>query len=173
MIIEILIIIIRFIILAGVQVLVLNNLQLGGLINPYLYVLFLLTLPVRTPRILMLFIALATGLVIDMFMNTMGMHAAACLLLGFVRPSWLKIMSPRDGYETDAVPGIRKFGFQWFLVYSSVMVLVHHTFLFYIEVFRFSEFFYTFLRVILSSIVTMILIIISHYLFSKPEGRNK
>ena len=173
MIIEILIIIIRFIVLAGVQVLVLNNLQLGGLINPYLYVLFLLTLPVRTPRILMLFIALATGLVIDMFMNTMGMHAAACLLLGFVRPSWLKIMSPRDGYETDAVPGIRKFGFQWFLVYSSVMVLVHHTFLFYIEVFRFSEFFYTFLRVILSSIVTMILIIISHYLFSKPEGRNK
>ena len=173
MIIEILIIIIRFIILAGVQVLVLNNLQLGGLINPYLYVLFLLTLPVRTPRILMLFIALATGLVIDMFMNTMGMHAAACLLLGFVRPSWLKIMSPRDGYETDAVPGIPKFGFQWFLVYSSVMVLVHHTFLFYIEVFRFSEFFYTFLRVILSSIVTMILIIISHYLFSKPEGRNK
>ena len=173
MIIEILIIIIRFIILAGVQVLVLNNLQLGGLINPYLYVLFLLTLPVRTPRILMLFIALTTGLVIDMFMNTMGMHAAACLLLGFVRPSWLKIMSPRDGYETDAVPGIRKFGFQWFLVYSSVMVLVHHTFLFYIEVFRFSEFFYTFLRVILSSIVTMILIIISHYLFSKPEGRNK
>ena len=173
MIIDIIYIIIRLLILTGVQVLVLNNLQLGGFINPYLYVLFLLTLPVRTPRILLLFIALATGLLIDMFMNTMGMHAAACLLVGYLRPAWLKIMSPRDGYETDAVPGIRKFGFQWFLVYSSVMVLAHHAMLFYIEVFRLSEFLNTFLRVILSSIVTMLLIIISHYLFSKPEGSNK
>ncbi len=173
MIIEILYILIRFLILVGLQVLVLNNLQLGGFINPFLYVLFLLTLPVRIPKGLLLVVALATGLVIDMFMNTMGMHAAACLLVGYLRPGWLKITAPRDGYDADAVPGIKKFGFKWFIVYASVMVLSHHLFLFYIEVFRFSEFFSTFLRVILSSIVTLLLIIISQYLFTKPEGRNK
>lgn len=173
MIIEILYIIVRFIVLVSIQVLVLNNLQLGGFINPFLYILFLLTLPVRMSRTLLLFVSLATGLMIDMFMNTMGMHAAACLLVGYLRPGWLKIISPRDGYETDAVPGIKKFGFQWFMVYASVMILAHHLLLFYIEVFRFSEFFSTLLRVILSSIVTLLLIVISQYLFTKPEGRNK
>lgn len=171
--IDILYIIFRFIVLVTLQVLVLNNIQLGGYINPYLYVVFLLTLPVKTPKVLLLFVAMFTGLVVDMFMNTMGMHAAACLLVGYLRPSWLKIIAPRDGYESDEVPGIRKLGFQWFLLYASVMVLVHHSCLFYIEVFRLSEFFSTFLRVILSSIVTLLLIIISQFLFSKPEGRNK
>lgn len=171
--IEIIYILLRFIVLVSIQVLVLNNIQLGGFINPFLYVLFLLTLPVRMSRVLLLFVAVLTGLTIDMFMNTMGMHAAACLFLGYLRPGWLKVISPRDGYETDAVPGIRKFGFQWFLLYASVLVLAHHFLLFYIEVFRFSEFFSTFIRVILSSIVTLLLIIISQFLFSKPEGRNK
>ena len=171
--IEIIYIIFRFIAFVGIQVLVLNNIQLGGFINPFLYVLFLLTLPVKIPKVLFMFIAIVTGLTVDMFMNTMGMHAAACLLLGYLRPGWLKVISPRDGYDTDAIPGIKQFGFQWFLLYSSVLILAHHFFLFYIEVFRFSEFFSTFIRVILSSIATLLLVIIAQFLFSKPEGRNR
>lgn len=172
MIVEVLRIILRFIVLVAIQVLVLNNIQLGGFINPYLYVLFLLRLPVRTPRLLLLVIAMATGLTIDMFQNTMGMHAMACVVLAYFRPGWLKIIAPRDGYETDAEPSIRKFGPGWFIAYASVMVLIHHLFLFYIEVFRFSEFFSTLLRVVLSSIVTLLLIIISQYLTMRSKERS-
>ena len=173
MIIEIIRIIFRFLLLVGVQVLVLNNIQLGGYINPFLYVMFILMLPVRLPRFILLITAMVTGLVIDMFSNTMGMHAAACLLMGYLRPGWLRILAPRDGYETDAVPSVKRYGFQWFIVYASVMVFAHHFFLFYIEVFRFSEFFSTFLRVVLSSLVTLLLIMLSQYLFTRQEDRNK
>lgn len=172
MIIEILRIILRFVVLITIQVLLLNNMQLGGLINPFLYVMFLLTLPIQVPKLLLLLIGLVTGLSVDMFQNTMGMHASACLVLCFFRPTWLKMIAPRDGYESDAVPGIRKFGLQWFAAYSIVLIVLHHFVLFYIELFRFSEFFTTFLRVILSSIVTLLLIIITQYLITKPADRN-
>jgi rod shape-determining protein MreD len=173
MIIDIFSAIIRFAVLIALQVLVLNNIQLGGFINPFLYVMFILMLPVRLPKSLLLIISMLTGLAVDVFSNTMGMHAAACLIMGFVRPTWLKIMAPRDGYETDSVPSVRRYGFQWFIVYASIMVFIHHLFLFYIEVFRLSEFFSTFLRVILSTLVTLLLVVISQYLFTKPEDRNK
>lgn len=171
MIIEILKIVFRFIILIAVQVLVLNHVEISGYINPFLYVLFILMLPVRIPRGLLLMIAFATGLLVDLFSNTTGMHAAACVLLAFLRPGWLKVIAPRDGYDAEAVPSVKRFGFQWFIIYSSVMVLVHHVFLFYIEVFRFSEFFSTLMRALASSIVTLLLIIITQYLFTKSEER--
>ena len=171
MIIEILRYVVRFILLIAIQVLVLNNVQLGGLINPFLYILFLITLPIQIPRLLLLTIAFVTGITIDMFQNTMGMHASACLLLAYARPGWLKTIAPRDGYDADAVPSIKKFGLQWFVVYALVLVLFHHTLLFFIEVFRFSEFFGTLSRVLLSSLVTLLLIIIAQYLTNKPNDR--
>lgn len=130
-------------------------------------------LPVRMPKSVLLIVALITGLVIDMFSNTMGMHAAACVLMGYLRPGWLRIMAPRDGYETDAIPSVKRYGFQWFVVYASVLIFAHHLFLFYLEVFRFSEFFSTLLRVVLSTLVTLLLVMLSQYLFTRPEDRNK
>ncbi len=171
MIIEILKIVFRFIILIAVQVLVLNHIEISGYINPFLYVLFILMLPIRTPRLVLLIIAFATGITVDLFTNTTGMHAAACVLVAYFRPGWLKIIAPRDGYDPEAVPSVKQFGFQWFIIYSSVMVLVHHVVLFYIEVFRFSEFFSTLIRALLSTVITLLLIIITQYLFTKSEER--
>jgi rod shape-determining protein MreD len=173
MIIEIIRIILRFLVLVSIQVLVLNNIQLSGFINPFLYVMFILMLPVRLPKSVLLITAMVTGLVIDMFSNTMGLHAAASLLMGYLRPGWLRILAPRDGYETDAVPSVKRYGFQWFIVYAAVLILAHHFMLFYLEVFRFSEFLSTFLRVLLSSLVTLLLVMLSQYLFTRPEDRNK
>jgi rod shape-determining protein MreD len=157
----------RFCILVLAQVVVLNNMRLGGYINPYLYILFIMLLPVRIPKTLLLFVSFALGLCVDMFSNTMGLHAAASVFLGFVRPGILRIMSPRDGYEAEAVPTIRQLGLQWFFIYTLLCVLAHHFVLFYLEVFRMTEFFSTFLRVILSSIMTIVFILISQFLFGK------
>ncbi len=160
----------RFLLLTATQVLVLNNVQLATFINPFLYILFILSLPVNIPRLGLLPIAMVCGLTIDMFQNTPGMHASACLFIAYLRPGWLKMIAPRDGYETDAEPGIRKFGFVWYVTYASVLVLVHHFVLFFLEVFRFSEFFDTLLRIVLSSILTLLLIIIAQYLTVRPRS---
>ncbi len=160
----------RFILLVAIQVIILNNIQLGTFINPFLYILFLLSLPVHLPRALLLVLAFLTGLTIDMFQNTPGMHASACLLLAYIRPGWLKAIAPRDGYDTDVEPSIRKFGFTWYLAYSALLVFIHHLLLFFIEVFRLSEFPDTLTRILLSSTITLLLILISHYLTMKPKS---
>lgn len=162
-----------FIALVILQTLILNNIQLSGFINPYLYVLFILILPFETPKWILLIASFIIGLAVDMFSDTMGMHASASVFMGFCRPYILKVISPRDGYEFGTVPGIRHMGLKWFVSYSSILVLAHHGLLFFIEIFRFSEFFSTLFRIILSSVFTVLLILLTQYFFYNDKEREK
>ena len=161
--------IIRFLVLILVQVIVLNNIQLNGFINPYIYILFIMMLPFETPGWLLLVLSLVTGLTVDMFSNTLGMHAAACVFLGFCRPRIISFISPREGYETESQPTLVDMGLRWYLTYTIMMTFLHHLVLFYIEAFRFKEFFETFIRAFLSSSLTITIIILSQYLFTKSK----
>jgi rod shape-determining protein MreD len=158
-----------FIILIAIQVMVLNHIQWNGYVNPYIYVLFILLLPVDIPNWLLLVIAFITGLTIDMFGSSGGMHAAATVFMAFARPGVLRLIAPRDGYEADMKLSPQVMGFNWFITYVSIMVLLHHLMCFYIEVFRFSEFFITFFKVIINSAITVALIVIGQYLFAQSR----
>ena len=155
--------IIRFIVLILIQVLLLNNIQISGYIVPYFYIIFILLMPFETPGWLLLFAGFTLGLSVDMFSQTMGMHTTATVFMAFLRPYILRSIAPRDGYETGTFPRIYYQGFEWFLKYALILVLAHHLVLFYIEVFRFTEFFSTLLRALLSSLLSGILIILSQY----------
>lgn len=150
-----------FILLILLQVLVFNNIQFSGYINPYVYIMFILLLPVEVPSWLLLILSFAIGLLMDFFSGSPGMHTSATVLAGFVRPYVLRLISPRDGYEAGSDPSMFTYGFTWFLTYALFIVIVHHTALFYLEVFRFADFFRTMLRVMLSSVfsITFILLI--------------
>ena len=162
---EILINIVRFIALFLFQVLILNNIQLSGYINPYLYVLFILMLPFQTPRWLLLLSGFFMGLSIDFFTHTPGLHAAATTFLAFCRPGLIRFLSSNKEIEPGSSPNINVFGFVWFAAYSSIMVLLHHLALFYLEMFRFNDFFITLSRVLNSSVVTIVLILLTQLLF--------
>jgi hypothetical protein len=113
-------------------------------------------------------LSFATGLIIDFFSGSPGMHTSATVLAGFIRPYVLRIISPRDGYESGSALSMQIYGFRWFLTYTLLIVMVHHTALFYLEVFRFADFFRTFLRVLLSSLFSItFILLIEHY------GRGK
>ena len=145
------------------QVFAFNNIQLGGFINPYFYIIFILLLPFETPGWTLLVSSFFLGLFMDMFSQTLGMHASACTLMAFLRPSVLKAFSPRDGYELGTLPRIQFYGFTWFLKYALALIFVHHFVLFYLEMFRFTDFFYTLFRVILSTLFTGLFVILSQY----------
>jgi hypothetical protein len=164
--------IVRFITLVLVQVLIVKNIELGRFINPFVYVLFLIILPFETPKWALLFTAFILGITIDMFYDTAGLHAAACVFMAYIRPGVLKLFSPRDGYESGTQPTVQYLGIPWFLSYAGILVVTHHLILFYLEIFRFSEFFSTFFRVIVSSIFTMILIIVIQYLFNRKKEQE-
>ncbi len=149
-----------FVILVLVQVLILNNIQFLGVINPFLYVYFIIVLPFDTTRWQVLISAIVLGFTIDLFTGTIGLHMSASILIGFFRFHLLKGLTPRDGYEFGTVPGLRDMGIGWFVTYASIMVFVHHLYLFMLEVFRFSEFFSTFYRSFSSALFSMILILL-------------
>jgi rod shape-determining protein MreD len=137
------------------QILLFNNIQFSGYVNPYVYIMIILLLPALTPPWLLLVVAFITGLIIDLFSGSPGMHTSATLLAGFSRPYVLRVISPRDGYESGSDLSMRAYGVRWFFIYTAAIVLIHHTALFYFEVFRLADFFRTFLRVILSSAFTV------------------
>jgi rod shape-determining protein MreD len=153
----------RFVLVILIQVLVFNNIQLNGYINPYFYVIFILLLPFETPNWALLVMAFFLGISIDVFVNTPGMHASASVLIAFLRPYVLRVLAPRDSYELGTFPRLYYYGFGWFLRYSLILVVIHHLFLFYIEIFRFSDFFTTLSRSLISSAFTIILIILSQF----------
>lgn len=155
----------RFIILVLLQVLIVQNIYLSTNIILLPYILFIILLPFETPKLLLLLISFLLGCTIDLFHDSSGLHASACTLMAFARYYILKYMSPREGYEATLKPTVDDMGLQWFITYAGSLVLIHHFFFFYLEVFRFSEFFRTFLRVILSSIGTFVLIYLIQFLF--------
>ena len=161
--------IIRFVILVLLQVLIFNNIQLSGFIIPCFYVLFILLLPFETPRWSLPLIGFLLGLCIDLFTHTPGIHASATVLMAFARPFVLHMIAPRDGYESGSYPTLSFFGLEWFLKYSAILICVHHFFLFYVEIFRVSDFFTTFLRATLSSAFTIIFVILSQYFIFKKS----
>lgn len=158
-----------FIILIALQLLIFNNIQLSGFINPYVYVLFILLLPYETPGWLLLTLGFFTGLVIDTFMNTFGMHTSATLFMAFMRPFVLSMLTDREDIDKKGNPSMAINGLGWFLRYSIILVLAHHFVLFFIESFTFVNFFSTLWRIILSTIVTSLFIAISQLL--APQKR--
>lgn len=153
-----------FIFLVLLQVLVLNNIHLGHLISPFLYILFILLLPFDTPRYLQLLLALVLGLTVDMFTDTGGTHAFACVMIAYIRPFVLSLLASRETYESIPSPRLKSMGMGLFFRYTVIMVVVHHTFLFVLEAFSFSGFLDTLLRILISSVFTIVLVILSQYL---------
>lgn len=159
--------IIRFFVFILIQVFILNNIRLGGYINPYLYVYFILLLPFETPKWLLLISAFLLGLGVDYFSDTMGMHAASSVLMAFSRPLVLSLISSKREYEQGITPSISDLGFRWFFSYSLILVLIHHLLYFYLEVFRLSEFFTTLYRAFISIVFTVLLVILTQVIFHK------
>jgi rod shape-determining protein MreD len=145
------------------QILVLNNIQFSGFVNPYVYIMIILLLPSVTQAWLILIISFLTGLTIDLFTGSPGMHASATLLAGFSRPFVLRLIAPRDGYESGSDLSMSAYGFRWFFIYTTTIVLIHHTTLFFLEVFRFTDFFRTIFRILLSSLFTIGFILLIEY----------
>lgn len=158
--------IIRFALLLLLQVFVLNKILVHQLVSPYLYVLFIIALPFNMPRPAILILGLVLGLSLDMFMNTMGMHAAACVLVAYLRPFIMNILSPQGGFETTLKsPSMTSMGITPFLIYASVLVFVHHTVYFLLEVFGFANPLYLLLKILCSTAASLFLILLYELLF--------
>lgn len=155
-----------FIGLALVQVLLFNNICLFGLATPFVYVYFLLVLDRDIDHNVLMLVAFLLGLVVDIFSNTPGVNAGASVLIAFMRPWILRLFSPRGEYE-NFEPGIYTLGVGAFVRYAVIMVLLHHTALFFLEAFSFVNVGYLSLRILCSALLTMLMVMAIEYVRHK------
>lgn len=157
--------ILSFFIYVLVQVLIFNKFVLFGTAHSYIYIGFLLTLPIEIATIPGMLIGMALGLSIDAFTNTFGLHAAACVLLMYMRPILLSGLTPQGGYPAGALPRPNFLGLTWFLSYSLPLIFVHHLVIFFVEYGDWSLFWPTLLKVLASTGYSFLLILLIQYLF--------
>ena len=154
----------RFVILILIQVLILKRINIGwgniDYIHFFIYPLFILLMPLKIQRPVLLLSAFFAGLIIDMFYDSPGLHTSALVFLAFMRDSILKFLEPRDGYKIDTTPTIHDFGFNWFLIYSSILVFLNVFWYFSVEAFSFQYLPEIILKTIFSFIFSELLIIL-------------
>ena len=163
--------IVLFVVLILLQVLLLNRISLFGIATPVLYVYFLLKLPVGRNLYYVIFSAFLMGLIIDIFLNTPGMNAAAITIVAAFRKNILGLFFEREGYD-DFVPGINTAAGP-FVQFTIFMVFLHLTLLFFIESFTLFNLKNTLLRIGTSSVVTIPLIItLDSLMFRRNPGEQ-
>lgn len=162
----------RFLGILLLQLLVVNNIELSSYINPYIYVSFILLLPINTKGWHVILIAFLTGAAVDAFSSTPGLHIAACNFMGFMRIQYLKATTTKEDNESKVIPSISQKGVVWFVVYGFSLIFLHHTLLFFLEIYGFQEFFATLARSFFSTLITLLLIVIGQLLFFRTKTTN-
>ncbi|GAB3658693.1 hypothetical protein GCM10028791_31800 [Echinicola sediminis] len=116
-----------------IQILVLKNLVLFGVAFCFLYVIYLLLLPIEIKTIPMMLLAFILGFGIDIFYDSLGMHTASAVMLAFLRRPWIRLITPTGGYDPNTPPNLLNMGMVWFLTYSLPLILAHHLTFFFID----------------------------------------
>ncbi|MBE8715369.1 rod shape-determining protein MreD [Sphingobacterium hungaricum] len=162
---------IRFVVLILLQVVLFKNIGYYNLTSSFPYILFIFLLPIGISNFLLFLIAFLTGLTVDAFYDSIGVHAAACVALAWFRIFFKRITLEIEVRESFDTPTWDEMGFKWFSSYIFFGCLIHHFVLFMVEAFSFKNFHYTLLSTLLSSIFTFLIILLISLLFYKRKSR--
>ena len=161
--------IVRFLMFILIQVYVLNKIPpLHQFVIPILYYLFLLWLPFSVSRLGLLVIGFLTGLSLDYFTGTPGLHAAACVLVAYLRPFVINVLTPKDPSEFNyREPSARAMGWTPYLTYVLVLTIFHNGYLVLLEWLSFGTFLAFLIKIVSTTAISMLLVIITELLFPR------
>ena len=152
-----------------VQVWFFRNLVVFDVAFCLMYVGFLLLLPLEFGTLLLMLIGFATGIAIDTFYDSLGIHAAACVFIMYIRQRWLNMITPQGGYDAGAEPGIYLQDLQWFAIYALPLIFIHHAIVFFIEAAGLGLFTFTLWKTFMSTFYSFFVIVLIQYLFYKKR----
>ncbi|WP_299395998.1 rod shape-determining protein MreD [uncultured Gelidibacter sp.] len=158
---------VRFVILVLVQVLIFNHINFMGYINPYIYILFIILFPANNNRTLFVFLAFLLGFFVDVFSDSGGVHAAACVTIAYIRPIFLKF-SFGTVYDYQSIK-FNQIDFGNKLTYFSALIIIHHFIMYALEIFNISKILLILQKTLFSGIFTIILCLIISTLFSQKR----
>lgn len=162
---------VRFILFLLIQVIILNEVPpIHQFITPYVYFLFLLWLPFGTNRISLTILGFIIGYALDLFTNTPGLHAAACTLMGYIRPTILNLLLAQEASEEiTREPSIGTMGWGPYLIYVFILTFIHHFYLVLLEWLQFGNFGYFIGKVTATSLMSMLLIILVELIMNRRK----
>lgn len=160
--------IVRFVVLVFLQVLLLDNINLAGYINPYLYIYFIIMFPLDGNKTLLIFLSFLLGLSVDIFEDSGGVHAAACSFIAYIRPLVLKY-SFGLSYEYNSVKIARATAAEQF-TYIASLVILHHFVMFFLEIFSFNHILLLLKTTLFSGLFTIILVFCTLILFHRKTS---
>jgi rod shape-determining protein MreD len=158
---------IRFIVLLLVQVILCNNINFLGYVNPYIYIIFIFLFPIKENRLVFLLISFILGMLVDMFSDSGGVHAAAAVSLAYARPILLKTAFGML-YEHQSIK-FNHTDIGSLITYVTFGTLIHHFVLFSLEIFNISNILLILKKTLFSSIFTIILSVLIIILFSRDK----
>jgi len=162
--------IIRFFVLVLAQVLVLKRIAFHFgefvFIHFIIYPVLILLLPLNIPRPMLMGIGFFLGLIVDIFYDSPGIHASACVFTAYIRSYVLNFLEPYEGYKANAVPTIRNMGLTWFMTYVSVLMGLHLLFYFSVEAFSFVFLFEIIMNTIFSLIASLAITVLLLLIFN-------
>lgn len=147
------------------QTLILNQVNIAGWINPYVFPLFILLLAFDVKPWLLLLIGFFMGLSIDLFNGTLGMHAFATTFMAFVRPYFISNFQSKN--DMFSFPSLGHNGFSWMFTYVTSMLAIHHFLYFFIEAGTLAGFFSTFLLFFMSLVFSVFISFLLLYSFKQ------
>lgn len=159
----------RWFALLFVQIFLLRNIGFYNLSTPFLYPLFILVLPFGLPNLIVYIFAFVTGLTLDAFYDTLGVHTTACVVLAFIRILFISISLNRDAID-EPEPSLGNMGLKWFSIYSFLCLLGHHITVFFLEAFKLSEIGYTLGRAFISVGFSFALILLTEFIFHNKKS---
>jgi rod shape-determining protein MreD len=161
----------RYALFIGIQVFILNRIPpLHRFITPYLYFLFLLWLPFKTPRLALTLVGFLFGLTLDSFTKTPGLHAAACTLIAYFRSFLISLMMPKEKTEISyAEPSVTSMGWMPYTIYVLVLTFLHHGYIVFLEWMEFGNFWYFLGKVFSTTGISLLLVFITEMLFNRKS----
>lgn len=159
--------VVLFIVLVLLQVLVCNNLLLFGVAVPFIYIYFIIVLPLDTSINLLMVLSFLLGFFIDLFSDTLGLNSIVCLLLAVVKKPVFYAYIPREDKFISAVPSIALMGWLDYLKFILTLSAIFCFLLFGIELFSFASLGRLVLMAVSSTILTLVLLVGLDALFNK------
>ncbi|MFV0289574.1 MAG: rod shape-determining protein MreD [Mangrovibacterium sp.] len=157
------------VIILAIQILLLNHVHLLGMAVPFIYIFIIMMMPYRTAPYVLMIAGFSLGLFVDIFMNTIGLNAAATSFLAFLRPTIIRIISKKDYSEISSSPSVASNGMLWFISYTLLCCLFHELFLYTLESFSFANYAQLLFRTTTGSLSSALIIIVIELLTSKKK----
>ncbi len=156
--------VIRFVLLILVQVLIFNKLNFFGYINPMVYILFLYWYPIKKKRPAFLLTSFLLGFAVDLFSDTVALHAAATVTIAYLRPTIMRFCFGVN-YEFQSFKLTNTTRAQQF-TFLALLIIIHHLVFFTIEIFSFANTLLILKKTMFFSMATLILCLLLSSLFS-------